>query len=204
MVNIDWHALRSWPTSDIIRAHALADGAGAGVLWSSNAVEVALSAYGVLAWEGREGRPDDPRYEWAGYNLLCNAAPTSFVLEGERFLSVESFHEALKFPERTADRDACALASALDARRLARGLRKATFVYRGEQVSVNSAEHEGLVAAAICAKVAQNLEVQSALRDTGNARLLFPLTYGDHPGVLARVTPLVLMIERWKRWPTAV
>jgi len=200
MVNVEWHSLRSAPTPEIVRAHALADGAGAGVLWSTNAREMELSAYGVLAWEGREGRPDDARYEWAGFNLLCSAAPTPFVLDGERFLSVESFHEALKFPEGTADREACALASALEARRLARRYRKPTFEYRDEQVSVNSAEHEGLVAAAICAKVAQNAEVQSALRETGNARLMFPLTYANHPGLLARVTPLALMIERWKRY----
>lgn len=36
-----------------------------------------------------------------GFNLLCNAAPTSFVLDDERFLSVDSFHEASKFSEDT-------------------------------------------------------------------------------------------------------
>ena len=179
------------------------DETGAGVLWSNNRDEVReLSALGVLAWDGREDRPAGPRYEWVGFNLLCNAAPTPFSLDGEGFFSVDSFYEALKFPEGTTERAACAVAPARDARRIARRLRDATFVYRGKPISVHSVEHEGLLAAAISAKVAQNFAVQVALNETGTARLTFPLTFSNHPGALARVTPLALMIERWKRFET--
>lgn len=65
----------------------------------------------------------------------------------------------------------------------------------------SSAEHEGLLAGAISEKVAQNSAVQIALQETGTARLIFPLTFSRELGCLARVTPLALMIERWKRRP---
>jgi hypothetical protein len=90
------------PTSEIFVQRLIPDAAGAGVLWSNSPHEHReLSAYGVLAWEGRAGQPEEPHYEWIGVNLLCNAAPTPFVLNGERFSTVDSFHEALKFPERS-------------------------------------------------------------------------------------------------------
>ena len=175
------------------------DDTGAGVLWSVNPQEVfELSALEVMAWEGHRDKPDGPRFEWAGFNLLCNAAPTSFVLDGERFLSVDSFHEALKFPEDTRGRADCALAPSVEARRLARRRRQATFTYRGQVIRVHSADHQGLLAAAISAKVAQNPAVQDALRETKMERLIFPLGFSNQPGALARATPLSLMIERWK------
>lgn len=200
-MNFDWRSLRVIPIAEIIRDRMIPDDTGAGVLWSNDPGEVReLSALGALAWEGREGRPEGPRYEWVGFNLLCNAAPTPFILDGEGFFCVDSFYEALKFPEGTPERGECAVAPALEARRFARRHRDATFVYRGKHISVHSLEHEGLLAAAITAKVAQNTAVQIALRETGTARLTFPLTFSRHPGALARVTPVVLMIERWKRF----
>jgi hypothetical protein len=72
------------------------------------------------------------------------------------------------------------------------------FWFQGQRVSVGSAEHEAVVAAAVSAKVTQNPSVQMALRATGTAKLLFPLTFSSLPGPLARVTPIALMIERWK------
>jgi hypothetical protein len=137
-------------------------------------------------------------HEWSGFNLLCNAAPTPFALDGERFYSVDSFHEALKLPEDTPERAACAMAPFLEARRLTHKIRSETFTDRGRRIAVGSADHESLLAKAVSAKVAQNPDVQIALRETGTARLVFPLTYSDRPGALARVTPLTLMIERWK------
>jgi hypothetical protein len=176
------------------------EGAGAGVLWSDDPAEVCeLSAYGALAWEGREGRPGGSAYEWVGFNLLCNAAPTPFVLDGQRFASVDSFYEALKFADGSKVRAECGGATALEARRIARRLRDAAFVYRGRRIQVDSSEHASVLAEAITAKIAQNPDVQSALDETGHARLSFPMTFSPHPGVLARITPLVLMIERWKR-----
>ncbi|MBA2304977.1 MAG: hypothetical protein H0W08_20430 [Acidobacteria bacterium] len=173
---------------------------GAGVLWSSNPEEaLELSALSVIAWEGREGKPSGNRYEWADLNLLCNAAPTPFFLDGERFYSIDSFYEALKLPEGTSERATCAMAPLIEAQRLARRNVGKEFTYLGKSISVWSPDHAGLLAAAICAKVEQNRAVQIALAKTGTVRLTFPLTFSSRPGPLARVTPLTLMIERWKQ-----
>ena len=198
---MDWHALRALSTEEIIRSRRVPDDGGAGVLWDDAAGSVELSAYGALAWDGRETRPAGAAYEWSGLNLLCSAAPTPFVLDGERYSLIDSCYHALKIPEGTAERAACAMAPLADARRLARGFVADGFLYRGRPIVVGSAEHEGLLAAAISAKVDQHESVLAALRQTGAARLVFPLPFSEQPGLLARVTPLALMVERWRRLP---
>ena len=135
-----------------------------------------------------------------GSTCLCNAAPTPFVLSGEHFHSIDSFHEAIKIPEGSSERATCAMSPLHAARRLARRYHAPAFSYRGTRMAVKSAEHESVLAAAICAKINQHPEVQTALRETGSARLVFPLAFSREPGALARVTPLTLMIERWKRF----
>lgn len=201
---MDQRTLHASPAHEIVRNRGILDDEGAGILWSVDQEVRALSALGVLAWEGREFKPSGSLYEWTAFNLLCNAAPTPFLLNSERFYSVDSFHEALKLPEGTPGRAACAMAPFLEARRLTRRIRSEAFAYRGQTIVVGSAEHEGLLAAAVSAKVAQSPDVQIALRETGTARLVFPLSYSDQPGALARVTPLTLMIERWKQRHSAL
>ena len=199
-MDIDWRRLFHIPTPEIIRGQTIAGNIGAGTLWSTDPGEIReMSALGALAWEGREEKPSGPRYEWVGFNLLCNAAPTPFVLNGENFDSIDSFYQAMKIPEGTSERATCAISSLHEAKRLGRRHHAADFSYRGERVAVGSAEHESIVAAAICAKFDQHHEVQIALCETGSARLVFPLAFSKEPGALARVTPLTLMIERWKR-----
>ena len=189
------------PTAEIVRMQTIGGDDGAGILWANTAGESReLSAIGAIAWEGREGRPSGPRYEWVGFNLLSNAAPTPLVINGENFYSIDSFHEALKIPEGTPERATCAMSPLHEARRITRRYHAADFSYRGERVAVRSAEHQALLAAAISAKVDQHAEVQVALRETGSTRLVFPLTFSKNPGALARVTPLALMLERWKRF----
>lgn len=107
---------------------------------------------------------------------------------------------AVLIPEGTSERARCALSLLQEAQRTARRYHGAEFSYRGERVAVGSAEHQAILAAAISAKVDQHPEVQIALRETGSARLVFPPTSSSEPGALARVTPLTLMIERWKRF----
>ena len=119
-MDIDWQSLLVIPTPEIVRMQRIADEDGAGILWSNDVGESReLSALGVLAWEGREGRPSGPRYEWVGFNLLCNAAPAPFVLNGENFYSIDSFHEALKIPEGTPERATCAMSPMHEAQRTA-------------------------------------------------------------------------------------
>src|SRR5262245_49552764 len=105
----NWRNLLDLPTPDIVREQGIAGEDGAGVLWSSDSGDVReLSAYGALAWDAHENKPSGRDYEWVGFNLLCNAAPTPFLLDGELFHSIDSFHHALKIPEGTPDRAACA------------------------------------------------------------------------------------------------
>jgi hypothetical protein len=199
-VKLDWQSLLSIPTPEIIRERKVGVDDGAGVLWADNPEDnLELSALGVIAWEASEGKPSGSRHEWAGFNLLCNAAPTPFSIEGENFYSIDSFYEALKLPEGSSRRARCAMAPLIEARLLARRNVRDEFTYRGTSVSVWSPEHEALLAAAICAKIEQNPPVQIALAETETARLTFPLSFSGRPGALARVTPLALMIERWKQ-----
>ena len=201
-MKIDWESQIAISTPEIIRAQEIGIDDGAGVLWSGNPVEtLELSALGVIAWEGRDDIPSGGRDDWGGFNLLCNAAPTPFALGSERFHSIDSFYEALKLPEGTPERAACAMAPMIVAKRLARRSVAGEFIYERKAISVGSSNHAALLAAAICAKIEQNRAVQIALLETGRARLTFPLTFSSQPGPLARVTPLTLMIERWKRQP---
>ena len=87
----------------------------------------------------------------------------------------------------------------LEVKLLARRSVGGEFTHRGKTIAVGSPEHAGVLAAAICAKVEQNPAVRIALLETRTARLTFPLTFSSRPGPLARVTPLTLMIGRWKR-----
>lgn len=201
-MKVDWESQIAISTPEIIRAQEIGIDDGAGVLWSSDPVEtLELSALGVIAWEGRDDFPSGGRDDWGGFNLLCNAAPTPFVLGSERFYSIDSFYETLKLPEGTPERAECAMAPMIVAKRLAHRSVAGEFMYQGDAISVGSPNHSGLLAAAVCAKIEQNRAVQIALLETGTARLIFPLTFSKHPGPLARVTPLTLMIERWKRQP---
>jgi hypothetical protein len=95
-----------------------------------------LSALGALAWEGRDKKPSGPRYEWVGFNLLCNAAPTPIVLNGENFYSIDSFYEALKIPEGTSEPALCAMAPLQEAQRIARRYHAGEFSYREQRVAV--------------------------------------------------------------------
>jgi hypothetical protein len=196
---VDWLSVLAMPTDQIIRERLVGIDDGAGVLWSTTPLEVReLSALGAIAWEDCPDPRPGPRYEWVGFNLLCSAAPTAFTLAGEEFRSIDSCYEALKLPEGSTERRACASAPVQEAKRLTRRIRQSKFSYRGQSVSVGSPEHEAIVAAAVSAKVSENPAVQVALRDTGTAKLVFPLTYSNQPGPVARVTPVALMIERWK------
>lgn len=151
---------------------------------------VELSALGTLVHDE----------EWSGVSLLCNWAPTPFEIDGEIYASIDTFHHALKFPEGSAERHACASLKPTDAQRMARRVRAKTFTYGGSTIVVGSTEHRSLFARAVCARLSERTDVQMALRATCWSKLEFPLTYTEHPNVPGLVTPLCLMIERFKRW----
>lgn len=59
-MKIDWQSLLATSTAEIVRERRIPTYTGTGVLWSTNPQEVLeLSALGVMAWEGHEGKPDD-------------------------------------------------------------------------------------------------------------------------------------------------
>ena len=163
-------------------------------LYSPQARTIEISAYNNIA---------HPRLRWKELALLAGAAPTSFELDGMRYASVDSFHYSLKFPE-GEKRNACARASAMEAREMTKRERAETFIYRGSQVAVGSAEHRALFARAILAKLAEHSEVEDVLRKSCWSKLQFPHSLrewqGENPGVQGLVTPVVYMIERAKRW----
>ncbi|MEO5822886.1 MAG: hypothetical protein ABIT71_20455, partial [Vicinamibacteraceae bacterium] len=180
-MDIDWHALRGRSTADLIRDRASWEQAAAGVLFEGSELHQ-LTAYGALAWDGRDGVPAGPAHQWLGANLLCNAAPTAFEVAGQPAASIDSFLHALKFPEGSPERLACAMAPARVAREQARRSRGSQFTFGGQDILVDSPDHQALVAEAISAKVRQHDEVRRALADTGVARLTFPRAHGQRPG----------------------
>src|SRR5687768_2597348 len=112
---VDWRSLRGAPTPRVVRELNARGEDGSGILWSDAPGDACeLSALGAIAWGGHERKPAGSRYEWVGFNLLCNAAPTPFVLDGERFHSIDSFYAALKLPEGTPERTSCAAAPLLE------------------------------------------------------------------------------------------
>ncbi len=132
---------------------------------------------------------------------LVSGATTPFSLDGERYESLESMYHSLKLPEGSPERAACAAAPAWQARRLTRRMRTETFTYRERPMRVGSPEHAGLIARAVAAKVEQQGRVQEALQATGRALLVIRTSHQGAPlNVLGRVTPIALMIERWRRW----
>lgn len=132
---------------------------------------------------------------------LVSSASTPFFLDDERYDSIESMYHALKLPEHSEERATCALAPGWQARRLTRRMRTDLFRYRGVEVKVGSAQHAGLIARAVAAKVEQHRRVQDALHATGRAQLVIRSSHRGAPlNVLGRVAPAALMIERWRRW----
>ena len=138
--------------------------------------------------------------EWSGVALLCNWAPTTFALAGQKYASIDSFYHALKFPEGSQARQECALAEPRLSKQVARRVRAKAFTHEGLTIHVGSAEHRRLFARALCAKIAQHPEVQKALKATCWSRLALPLTFTEEANVPGLTTALVLMLERFKRW----
>ena len=156
----------------------------------SQGLLVELSALGTVAHQ----------QAWTGAALLCNWAPTPFVLDGQRYATVDSFYHALKLPEGSAARQHCALAEPHSAKQAARRIRARVFSYMGTSITVGSAEHRSLFARALCAKLEQNLNVEAALKATCWSKLELPLTFTPEANVPGLITALVFMIERLKRW----
>ena len=124
--------------------------------------------------------------------LLSNFARTPFVLDGQRFASVEGFWQMMKYPENEDDpraqlplawtREAVAQMVGFDAKRAGKAAAEAQrnagkpwISYRGKRLWYKHADahiHYGLIRRAMEAKVSQNPRVRRVLMATLGLQLL--------------------------------
>lgn len=104
--------------------------------------------------------------------LLSNFAPTPFVLDGRKYGTVESFWQSLKFDDEIMRNKVASLTEGVDAKQMGKFAPIAqVFLYEGDFYRIASQEHHILLERAIRAKVAQNENVEIALRNS-HPRLL--------------------------------
>ena len=124
---------------------------------------------------------------------MSNFAPTSFILDGKSYASLEGFWQSLKYPESASDsrymgdkldytRDQVEQMTAFQAKKAgsyASKLMKKHSVnwitYRGERMLYRTnkkGQHYDLIRRAMSAKLNQNVEVKNILLSTGDLELL--------------------------------
>ena len=124
---------------------------------------------------------------------LSNFAPTPFEFDGQRYQSVESFWQGLKFPDRASRRRLAELDGAqARAEGEAQGYR-ATVSYGGEDMPVGTSAHWRLMEKACSAKFEQNAEARTALLATGD-RPIVHVVRRDSSTI-----PGVIMAQIWMR-----
>jgi predicted NAD-dependent protein-ADP-ribosyltransferase YbiA (DUF1768 family) len=124
---------------------------------------------------------------------IGNFTRAPFVLDGKRYVSVESFWQGLKFPA-AADRARIAALDGKAARDAgeAQGY-GATISYAGETIGVGSPEHWHLMKRACAAKFEQDGPARAALLATSDR----PLTHKVRRD--SRAIPGVIMADIWMR-----
>jgi predicted NAD-dependent protein-ADP-ribosyltransferase YbiA (DUF1768 family) len=125
--------------------------------------------------------------------IISNLATTPFELDGQRYLSVESFWQGLKFP---SDEERQRLAGHEGPRARSEGLRQkygATINYRGQDIAVGAWDHWQLMERACRAKFQQNEDARNALLATGDRPLVHVVRRDS------RSIPGVIMAQIWMR-----
>jgi len=125
--------------------------------------------------------------------IISNLATTPFELDGQRYLSVESFWQGLKFP---SEDERQRLAGHEGPRARSEGLRQKydkTISYRGQEIAVGTWDHWQLMERACRAKFQQNEDARNALLATGD-RPLAHVVRRD-----SRSIPGVIMAQIWMR-----
>lgn len=125
--------------------------------------------------------------------VISNLATTPFELDGQRYLSVESFWQGLKFPSEDERRR---LAGHEGPRARSEGLRQKydkTIAYRGQEITVGAWDHWQLMEKACRAKFQQNEEARNALLATGERPLIHVVRRDS------RSIPGVIMAQIWMR-----
>jgi predicted NAD-dependent protein-ADP-ribosyltransferase YbiA (DUF1768 family) len=97
---------------------------------------------------------------------LSNFAPRPFILNGERFQSVESWYQGLKWPDQKK-RDELAKLDGRTAKKEGRGAaRSLQFQYRNRDYVFGGEEHHQLIREAIKASLEQNPQISEAFSET--------------------------------------
>ena len=125
--------------------------------------------------------------------MISNFATAPFELDGQRYRSVESFWQGLKFSDED-DRRRLAGLDGPSARR--EGEKQGygpTISYRGEEIAVGTWAHWSLMERACRAKFEQNAEARDALFATRNR----PLTHVVRRD--SRTIPGVIIADIWMR-----
>jgi predicted NAD-dependent protein-ADP-ribosyltransferase YbiA (DUF1768 family) len=124
---------------------------------------------------------------------IGNFSPAPFDLDRERYASVESFWQGLKFPE-GPERKRVAEMSGPEARE-AGGKRGygITVSYQGRDIAVGAWEHWRLMRRSCEAKFDQNNEARAALLATGDRPLTHIVRHDS------RAIPGVIMADIWMR-----
>jgi predicted NAD-dependent protein-ADP-ribosyltransferase YbiA (DUF1768 family) len=124
---------------------------------------------------------------------IGNLSPAPFDLASERYASVESFWQGLKFPEGPERRRIAGL-SGSEAREAGAKLGYGTTVsYQGRDILVGTWEHWRLMRQACEAKFDQNEEARAALLATGDRPLTHIVRHDS------RAIPGVIMADIWMR-----
>lgn len=128
--------------------------------------------------------------------IISNLATTPFELDEQRYLSVESFWQGLKFADETERRR---LAGHEGPRARSEGLRQKydrTISYRGQEIAVGAWDHWHLMEKACRAKFQQNEDARDALLATGSRPLIHVVRRDS------RSIPGVIMAQIWMRLRT--
>jgi predicted NAD-dependent protein-ADP-ribosyltransferase YbiA (DUF1768 family) len=125
--------------------------------------------------------------------IISNLATTPFELDGQRYVSVESFWQGLKFE---SDSERRRFASLEGPRARSEALRQKygkSITYAGQEVAVGAWDHWQLMEKACRAKFQQNEEAKGALLATGDRPLIHVVRRDS------RSIPGVIMAQIWMR-----
>jgi hypothetical protein len=126
-------------------------------------------------------------------NLISNFGATPFVLDEQRYASIEGFWQGLKFP---ADDDRRRLAGLAGSEAKDAGYYAPPadhIIYLGQNVRIGTWDHWRLMERACSAKFEQHVAAREALLSTGTR----PLVHQTKPD--SRTIPGVIMADIWMR-----
>jgi predicted NAD-dependent protein-ADP-ribosyltransferase YbiA (DUF1768 family) len=112
---------------------------------------------------------------------LSNFSADPFVLDGERFASVEGFIQGTKFPEGHPTRQEAFQSVSIKAKRLGKHAERRLVWWKGRAIPYGSLEHHQLIEQAIRAKYQQNPEAMAALVATEGMTLIHDVGHPDPP-----------------------